>query len=181
MCIRDSTLPALWDYYRPSRKNHGSYWFDWTSENEIAWRSNYARWMTFLNDYKNHGGVVTVGSDSGFIYNLYGFGYVQELELLREAGFSPLEVFKAATSDGAKALGMGDLVGTIRVGRKADLVVVEGNPLSNLKLLYGTGTVLLDAATGKVVRKRGIKFVIKDGIVFDAEKLRQEVLSLIHI
>ena len=173
------TLPALWDYYRPSRKNHGSYWFDWTSETEVAWRSTYARWMTFLNDYKNHGGVVTVGSDSGFIYNLYGFGYVQELELLREAGFSPLEVFKAATSDGAKALGMGDLVGTIRVGRKADLVVVEGNPLSNLKLLYGTGTVLLDAATGKVVRKRGIKFVIKDGIVFDAEKLRQEVKAMV--
>ncbi len=169
------TLPALWDYYRPSRKNHGSYWFDWTSENEMAWRSNYRRWMEFLNDYKNHGGVVTVGSDSGFIYNLYGFGYVQELELLREAGFSPLEVFKAATSDGAKALGLQNEIGAIRVGRKADLVVVDGNPLANLKLLYGTGTVMLDDKTGKVVRRTGIKFVIKDGIIFDTELLRKDI------
>src|SRR3546814_8770863 len=86
------TLPALWDWYRPSRTNHGSYWFDWTTEDEMAWKENYRLWMRFVNDYKNRGGIVTVGSDSGYIYNLYGFGYTQEMELMREAGLSPLEV-----------------------------------------------------------------------------------------
>src|SRR3546814_12039206 len=64
------TLPSLWDWYRPSRTNHGSYWFDRTTEDEVAWKDNYRRWMRFVNDYKNRGGTVTVGSDSGFIYNL---------------------------------------------------------------------------------------------------------------
>ena len=53
--------------------------------------------MTFLNEYKNRGGRVTAGSDSGFIYQLYGFAFVRELELLREAGFHPLEVIQSAT------------------------------------------------------------------------------------
>src|SRR3546814_10835253 len=94
--------------------------------------------MRFVNDYKNRGGTVTVGSDSGFIYNLYGFGYIQELELLREAGFSAREVIHAATQAGAEALGHDDELGTVRVGRKADRVVVEGNPVAKLKLLFGT-------------------------------------------
>ena len=72
----------------------GSYWFDWTTEHEVAWRENYRLWMTFLNDYKNHGGRVTTGSDAGYIYKIYGFGFIQELELFREAGFNPLEVLR---------------------------------------------------------------------------------------
>ena len=62
--------------------------------------------MEFINEYKNRGGRVTAGSDSGFIFQLYGFAYIRELELLREAGFHPLEVIRAATLNGAEALGM---------------------------------------------------------------------------
>jgi hypothetical protein len=62
----------------------------WGTEQETAWRENYRLWMTFVNEYKNRGGRVTVGTDSGFIFQLYGFAYVRELELLREAGFHPL-------------------------------------------------------------------------------------------
>ncbi|HBK91902.1 MAG TPA: amidohydrolase, partial [Parvularcula sp.] len=72
----------------------GSFWFDWGTEQEAAWRDNYRRWMTFINDYKNHGGKVGAGEDAGYIYSTYGFGYIQELELLREAGFHPLEVIR---------------------------------------------------------------------------------------
>lgn len=169
------TLPALWDWYRPSRANHGSYWYDWTTEREMAWRENYRLWMQFVNEYKNRGGIVTVGSDSGYIYNLYGFGYIQEMELLREAGFSPLEVIHAATQQGARSLGHDDEVGTIRVGRKADLVIVNGNPLANLKLLYGTGTLRLNDETHKVERVGGIAYTVKDGIIYDARKLRAEI------
>jgi hypothetical protein len=173
------TMPSLWDWYRPSRTNHGSYWFDWTTEDEMAWKENYRLWMQFVNEYKNRGGIVTVGSDSGFIYNLYGFGYTQEMVLMREAGFSPLEVIHAATQAGAKALGHEDQVGTIRVGRKADLVIVKGNPLANMKLLFGTGTLKLNDETGKVERIGGISYTVKDGIVYDAKKLREEVREMV--
>ncbi|MGS1016553.1 amidohydrolase family protein [Allosphingosinicella humi] len=173
------TMPSLWDWYRPSRTNHGSYWFDWTTEDEMAWKENYRLWMQFVNEYKNRGGSVVVGSDSGFIYNLYGFGYTQEMELMREAGFSPLEVIHAATQVGAKALGHEDQVGTIRVGRKADLVIVKGNPLANMKLLFGTGTLKLNDETGKVERIGGISYTVKDGIVYDAKKLREEVREMV--
>jgi hypothetical protein len=175
----DYTLPSLWDWYRPSRVNHGSYWFDWTTEDEVAWKDNYRLWMHFVNEYKNRGGVVTVGSDSGYIYNLYGFGYVQEMELLREAGFSPLEVIHAATQAGARVLGRDEEVGTIRAGRKADLVVVRGNPLANLKLLFGTGTLRLNDQSGQTERVGGVVWTVKDGIIYDARKLRAEVREMV--
>ncbi|HLS33647.1 MAG TPA: hypothetical protein VK039_08655, partial [Brevibacterium sp.] len=94
------TLPSMWEFYQPNRVAHGSYWFDWTTEDEIAWRNFYRVWMDFLNDFKNAGGRVTTGSDAGFIYKLYGFDYIREFELLQEAGFHPLEVVRAATLHG---------------------------------------------------------------------------------
>ncbi len=99
--------------------------------------------MTFINEYKNRGGRITAGSDSGFIFQLYGFAYIRELELLREAGFHPLEVIMAATLNGAEALGMADKIGSVEVGKLADFVIVEENPLKNLKVLYGTGAIRL--------------------------------------
>ena len=68
------THPALWTFFTPNRGNHGSFFFDWGSEQETAWKQNYRLWMAFVNDYKNRGGRVTVGSDSGFIYKTYGYG-----------------------------------------------------------------------------------------------------------
>lgn len=172
------TLPRLWDFFQPSRYSHGSYWFDWTTQDEINWKKNFSRWMTFLNDYKNHGGRVTTGSDSGYIYKLYGFGYVRELELLQEAGFHPLEVLKSATINGAEALGMSDDLGSIRVGKLADLVVLEENPLHNFKTLYGTGHIKLDDNNNPVT-VGGVKYTIKDGIIFDAKKLLADVRQLV--
>jgi hypothetical protein len=176
----DYTMPALWDYYRPSRANHGSYWFDWTTEDEVAWRQNYKLWMQFINEYKNKGGTVTVGDDAGYIYNLYGFGYIQEMELLREAGFSPLEVIHSATQQGARVLGHDDQLGTIRIGRKADLVVVKGNPIANMKLLFPTGTLHLNDETGKTERVGGIDYTIKDGIIYDNRALRKEIRDMVN-
>src|SRR5690606_16081567 len=98
------TLPTLAEFYQPSRQAHGSYWFDWTTHDEVAWRNYYRRWMQFLNDYKNAGGRVTVGTDCGFIYQTYGFCYITELELLQEAGFHPLEVVRAATLHAAEEI-----------------------------------------------------------------------------
>ncbi len=172
------TLPSLWDFFTPSRKAHGSYWFYWTTADEVAWRNNYRRWMQFLVDFKNHGGRVTTGSDSGYIYKIYGFGYIEELELLQEAGFHPLEVVRSATLNGAEALGAADRIGSIEPGKLADLAIVDANPLENLKVLYGTGAIALDDQN-RPVRKGGVKYTIKDGIVFDAGSLRDDVRRIV--
>lgn len=168
------TLPSLWEFYQPSKISHGSYWHDWGTEQEVAWKKNYNLWMTFINEYKNRGGRVTAGSDSGFIFQLYGFAYIRELELLREAGFHPLEVIRAATLNGAEALGMADKIGSVSLGKLADFVVVEENPLKNLKVLYGTGAIQL-TADNEVIRAGGVKYTIKDGIVYDAKALLADV------
>ncbi len=173
------TLPGLWDFFQASRYAHGSYWFDWTTQDEINWKKNYQRWMAFLNDFKNHGGRVTTGSDSGYIYKIYGFGYIRELELLQEAGFHPLEVIKSATINGAQALGMDEQIGSVSVGKLADLVIVKENPLRNFKTLYGTGHVKLDS-DNKPVTVGGVKYTIKDGIVFDAKILLEDVRQIVR-
>lgn len=172
------TLPSLWDFFQPSRKAHGSYWFDWGTEQEVAWKRNYRLWMRFVNEYKNRGGRVTAGSDSGYIFQTYGFGYIRELELLREAGFHPLEVIRSATLYGAQALGMDDEVGSIEPGKLADMIVVPLNPLANLKVLYATGAIHLDE-NNRPVRVGGVRYTIKDGIVYDAARLREDVRRMV--
>jgi hypothetical protein len=172
------TLPSLWKYFGPSRVSHGSYWFNWGTEQEIAWKENYRLWMAFVNEYKNRGGRVTAGSDNGFIYQTYGFGYIRELELLREAGFHQLEVIRSATLYGAQALGMDSLIGSVEVGKLADLVLIDANPLENLQYLYGTGAIYLNE-NNEVIRKGGVKYTIKDGIVYDAKKLLADVKVIV--
>ena len=174
------TLPELWEFYRPNRDAHGSYWFYWTLEDEIEWKENYRLWMAFVNEYKNRGGKVSVGSDSGYIYNLYGFGYIMEMHLLREAGFTPLEVIHAATMVGAEVIGVEDEVGSIQIGKKADFVVVEENPLANLHVLFGSGTIRLNDQTREVERIGGIRYTIKDGIVYDVPELLGEIRDMVR-
>ncbi len=172
------TLPAVWRFYGPSRISHGSYWLNWGTEQEVAWKENYRIWMRFVNEYKNKGGRVTTGSDSGFIYQLYGFAYIRELELLREAGFHPLEVIRAATIKGAEALGMADQIGSVEVGKLADFVITEENPLANLKTLYGTGAIKVKDKN-EVTRVGGVKYTVKDGVIYDAKKLLADVRKMV--
>lgn len=174
----DYTMPSLWRFYMPSKISHGSYWHFWGTEEEVDWKKNYQLWMTFINEYKNRGGRVTAGSDSGFIFQLYGFAYIRELELLREAGFHPLEVVRSATLNGAEALGMGDKIGTVSVGKMADFVIVEENPLQNLKVLYGTGAIKL-TEENEITRVGGVKYTVKDGVVFDAQTLLEDVKKMV--
>ena len=178
------TLPSLMAFYTPSRANHGSYWFYWTTEDEIEWRNFYQTWFRLLNDYKKMGGRVTTGSDSGFIYQTYGFGFVNELEMLQEAGFHPLEVIQSATMNGAITLaepkGRAPEFGIVRAGMLADMVIVDQNPLQNFKVLYGTGALKLNDKTGKPEKVGGVRYTIKDGIVYDAKALLTDVAAMVE-
>ena len=177
------TLPSLQRFFEPSRVHHGSYFWDWTTADEIAWRRFYGAWMRLTNDYKNMGGRVTVGSDPGYIYQTWGFSYIGELEMLQEAGFSPLEVIQAATINGAREIyeprGEEPPFGMVREGLLADLVIVPENPLANLKVLYGTGHMRLDPETQRVERVGGVRWTIKDGIVYDARALLASVERMV--
>ena len=178
------TLPSLMQFFEPSRKNHGSYWFYWTTEDEVAWRNFYRVWMQLINDYKNMGGRVTTGADSGFIYDTYGFGYIEEFELLQEAGFHPLEVIQSATMNGAMTLHEPTRqpieFGVVRTGLLADMVLIDENPLKNFKVLYGNGAVRLDDETGEPGRVGGVRWTIKDGIVYDAKQLLADVRAMVE-
>ena len=173
------TLPSLWHFFEPDRRAHGSYWFDWGTEQEVAWKENYRIWMQFVNEYKNRGGTVTLGSDAGYIYKLYGFAYIREMELLREAGFHPLEIFRSASLQAAEVLGVDDKLGTIEVGKLADLVIIEENPQQNLKVLYGTGAIRVNEEN-EAVRVGGVKYTIKDGIIYDAKQLLKDVEEMVR-
>ena len=96
------------------------------------------------------------------------------MELLREAGFHPLEIIQSATLNGAEALGMDTKLGSVTIGKLADFVVVEENPLQNFKVLYGTGAIKL-TDDNEVVRVGGVKYTIKDGIVYDSKALLADV------
>jgi imidazolonepropionase-like amidohydrolase len=178
------TLPSLMDFYTPSRATHGSYWYYWTLEDEIAWRNFYQVWFRLLNDYKKMGGRVTASADAAFIYNTYGFGNIHEMELIQEAGFHPLEVIQTATYNPAltlaEAAGKPVDRGVVRAGLLADMVIVDQNPLKNLKVLYGTGAWKLNEQTQKPEWVGGIKYTIKDGIVYDAKALLADVAAMVE-
>ena len=175
-------LPSQWRSWMPNRELHGAYFVNWTTTDEIEWKQHFRVWMAFLNEYKNRGGRVTVGSDSAGPFEQFGFEYIRELELLQEAGFNPLEVIRAATLLGAQTLhepkGKPIDFGILRPGLLADLIVVPLNPLANLKVLYGTGTMRLNDETRQLERAGGVKYVIKDGIVFDAKRLLADVAAM---
>ena len=173
------TWPGLNRFFMPDPRLHGSYHFDWTTADEIVWRDNFRRWMLFINEYKNRGGRVAAGSDAGFIFKLFGFAYIRELELLQEAGFHPLEVIQAATLNGAELIGMEDEIGSLVPGKRADIVLVSENPVQNFKVLYGTGHMRLNRETGVVERVGGVAYTIKNGVVYDAKALLNDVRAMV--
>ena len=133
--------------------------------------------MEFVNVYKNQGGTVAVGSDSGYLFEIWGFGTIRELEMLEEAGFSPLETIHAATENGAKVVKNPEL-GLIRQGYLADLVLLSENPLADLKILYGSG-VTRAGQDRKAVQEYCVKYTIRDGVVFDSQALLRDVRDLV--
>lgn len=177
------TTPQLWDYFQSTRDNHGSYFYNWTTDDEMKWKNFYQKFFHLIRDYSKMGGHVTLGTDSGFIWKTYGFAYIEEMELFREAGFTSMEVLRIATKNGAETLWgpkhMAPPVGIVRPGMLADLVIAPDNPLANFKTLYGSGFIRLNPKTNKQERVGGIRYTIKDGIVYDDHVLMQEVADMV--
>jgi imidazolonepropionase-like amidohydrolase len=175
---REYLHPVLEAFFEPNLSNHGSYFTRWTNTMEVRWRQQYRIWMDALRSFGIKGGRITTGDDAGFIYSLYGFGLIRELELHEEAGFHPLEVIKHATVNGATLLGVGDRLGRVRQGFLADLLVVNGNPLENLRVLNPYGIDVY--RSGRMERGGGIEWTIKDGIPYHVPTLMREVKSMVE-
>ena len=175
--FRDYLHPTLAKYFEPNPANHGSYFIGWTSTDEAFWKENYRIEMAALREFEKRGGLIGCGDDAGFIYQMYGFGLIRELELHQEAGFQPLKVIEHATANNAKILGQENRLGRVRAGYTADLLVVNGNPLENLKVLYPTGVD--EIRDGKQIHTGGVEWTIKDGIPYYAPTLMAEVKDLV--
>jgi hypothetical protein len=159
--------PTLEEYFKPNPANHGSYFIGWTSTDETFWKENYRLWMAALRQFDRLGGLIGVGDDAGFIYQMYGFGLLRNLELHQEAGFHPIRIIQQITGNNARILGQEDRLGRVRAGFAADLIVVNGNPLENLKVLYPGG------ASG------GVEWTIKDGIPYHGPTLMARVKEMV--
>lgn len=115
----------------------------------------------FVKAVHDRGGVILAGSDPGLPVLTPGYGLQRELQNLVDAGLTPLEAIRAAAYDSATVMGLENDRGSIAVGQRADLVLVEGRPDENI------------TAVGNTV------LVFKDGLPYDPAALRQSVLGLI--
>jgi len=175
---RARTLPFRETLFHPSNVDvlpdssvHGAYHREWKTSDEIAWRRNFQIWMRYVRMFHERGGLLTAGSDDG---EAGGIMLIRELEMLQEAGIHPLDVIKAATTNAAQVLGWTDHCG-IRVGCIADIAIVNGNPVDNFKVMYGRGYGVYGmVARGQREGIGGVKYTIKDGIVYDAQALLRE-------
>ena len=120
--------------------------------------------MEFERAFVAAGGLLIAGLDpTGNGGIVAGFGDLREVELLVEAGFTPIEAIKIASFNGAKFLGEDARIGSIAVGKQADLMIVKGNPAANISDI------------------EKVEIVFKDGVGYDTEKLIQSVQGLVGI
>ena len=131
---------------------------------DSPWTKAFRMEMEFELAFARAGGLVLAGVDpTGNGGALPGFGDQRQVELLVEAGFTPLEAIKICTWNGAQFLGAADQVGSIAPGKAADLIVVKGDPGKNIADI------------------ENVEIVFKDGVGYDPEKLIQSVRGLVGI
>ena len=172
------THRQLVDWYFPNPAYHASHHWNWTSKDEQRWAETFRKWQRLIRAFHDRGGHLSYAVDDPYIWNTSGIGNVRELQLMHEAGLGPLEVIRAATYNSARTLKRPDL-GYVQTGRTADLIVVDGNPLENLRYLYAFGALDL-TDEGEIVRRGGVRWTIKEGVVFDNRILVDEVLRMVE-
>ena len=120
--------------------------------------------MEFEREFVKQGGTLLAGLDpTGYGGVIAGFGDQREVELLVEAGFTPVEALHIATSNGAEFLGEMSTIGTLAAGKIADIVVVQGDPSANIKDI------------------EKVELVFKDGVGYDSAKLIESVKGLVGL
>jgi hypothetical protein len=128
------------------------------------WPALFKKELEFEREFAKQGGMLLAGLDpTGYGGVIAGFGDQREVELLVEAGFTPLEAIHIATSNGAEFLGELDKIGTLAVGKQADLVVIDGDPSGNIKDI------------------EKVEIVFKDGVGFDSVKLIESARGLVGL
>lgn len=171
------THSQLVDWYIADPSHHAAHHWNWTSKDEQRWAILYKKWQRLVYEFHERGGRLAYAADDPFLWNTSGIANVRELQLIHEAGLSPLEVIRSATYSSAKTLRRPDL-GLVQTGYTADLLLVQGNPLENLRFLYAFGA--LDSDSGERVRRGGIRYTIRGGVVFDNAVLIDEVLEMVR-
>lgn len=171
------THQSLIEWNLPNPAFHGSFHYDWTSDDEYYWTYAFDLWGDLIYEFNKRGGRVAYGTDDNYIWATPGFSSVRELQLLRETGMHSLEVLEAATLNSAKTLRQ-EKLGLVRPGYLADLILVDGNPAYNLRFLYSFGALRLDEA-GDMIRTNGIVHTIKDGVVTENARLMEEVAAMV--
>ncbi len=124
----------------------------------------FKKGMEYEHAFAKAGGILASGVDpTGNGGALFGFGDQRNVELLVEAGFTPVEAIQVASSNGAKALGIFNETGSIAVGKNADLVLLNGNPAE------------------KVSDIRNVELVFHNGLGFDSAKMIAAVRGLVGV
>jgi imidazolonepropionase-like amidohydrolase len=126
------------------------------------WPAAFKKEMEFEYAFSKAGGLLLAGLDpTGIGGVVAGFGDQHEVELLVEAGFTPLEAIHIATANGAEFLGEADRIGTIAPGKQADLAVIKGDPSSKIEDI------------------ENVEIVFKDGVGYDSAKLIDSVRGMV--
>jgi imidazolonepropionase-like amidohydrolase len=148
----------------PLRESYLTRWAAMTAQNAPLMKNAFARNLQLEAKFFRAGGLLVVGTDpTGYGGCIAGYGSWRSIELLVDAGLTPLEAIQVATLNGAKLLKIDDRVGTLEVGKAADLIVVNGDP------------------SKKISDIRRTELVFKDGIGYDSRKLLDSVKGLVGI
>ncbi|MCW4051210.1 MAG: amidohydrolase family protein [Candidatus Bathyarchaeota archaeon] len=174
------TVRQLWEAYSPSPGRHATHFFDWKTSDEIAWKEKYQIWMKYVKYFFDNGGTLVAGSDTAFIYALFGFALIRELELYQEAGIHPIDVIQIATTNAHATLGDEERALGVRKGAPADLAIIDGNPLDNFKVMYGTGVMRYSPDRKSVTHGGGVRWTVKGGVVFDCAELLRDVEEYVN-
>jgi imidazolonepropionase-like amidohydrolase len=164
--------PPLERQQAPKHEMAPEAWSDFaTTRALIAERGGSSNWpvllkkeMQFQRSFVKAGGLLLAGCDpTGYGGILPGFGDQRGMELLVEAGFTPVEAIHIATQNGATYLGQQEHIGSVAEGRAADLVVLDGNPAA------------------KIEDVEKVETVFKDGLGYDPAKLRSFVAGMVGV
>src|SRR5512146_1612966 len=133
--VMDSMLPQAQINYLQARATRPS--------PEVA--TLFKKELQFEHEFAKAGGLLLAGCDpTGMGGVLAGFGDQREVELLVEAGFTPIEAIHIATANGAQCLGVSERIGTLASGKQADLVVIKGDPSKKIEDIENVETVFKD-------------------------------------